>query len=79
MPTGHVLHAVTLSAAPSLARRAAFLRPPTRLKSARGTPDVGRLELRGATVHFRTTPRQRDAWVRRLDRWIRYANSVVAE
>jgi hypothetical protein len=31
-------------------------------------------------VHFRTTPLCRlDAWLRRIDRWIAYANSIVEE
>jgi hypothetical protein len=31
----------------------------------------------GATIHFRTTPA--DAWLRRIDELIAYANSVVEE
>jgi hypothetical protein len=50
------LYEVTLSAAPSPAWRAAFLRPPATLTSARYTPELGRLGLHGATVHFRTAP-----------------------
>ena len=37
------------------------------------------MEFRGPTIHFRTTAAHLAAYVRRLDRWIRYANSVVAE
>jgi hypothetical protein len=39
------LYEVTLSAVPSRAWRAAFLRPPTGLTSARFTPELGRLGL----------------------------------
>jgi hypothetical protein len=28
---------------------------------------------------FRTLPARAPAWLRRIDRWIAYANSVVAE
>jgi len=50
-----------------------------RLQRPHGTLDFGRLELRGSTVQFRTTPWQLAGWLRRLNRWIRYANSVVAD
>jgi len=30
-------------------------------------------------VHFRTAPRHLGDWLRRIDRWIAYANSVVDE
>jgi hypothetical protein len=73
------LYAVTLSATPSLPWRAAFLRPPPTLLSSRFTPELGRLQLDGATVLFRTTSRQVASWLRRIDRWIEYANSVVEE
>jgi hypothetical protein len=79
MPTGLVLYAVALSAAPSRAWRAAFLRPPPRLLTTTGTPELGRISLQEATVLFRTTPRRLTFWLRRIDRWIAYANSVVEE
>jgi hypothetical protein len=78
MGTGRDQVSPELSATPSPAWRAAFLRPPERLQSPRRTPDVGRLELRGTRVQFRTTPRQPTSWLRCVDRWIQYANSVVA-
>jgi hypothetical protein len=76
---GQTLYEIELSATPSPAWRAAFLRPPARLITARGTPELGRLELDGARVTFRTIPARLHAWVRRIDRWIAYANSVVEE
>ena len=79
LPTGPTLYSVTLTAAPSRAWRAAFIRPPARLARGQFTPELGRVGLDGATVLFRTTPRQLDAWLRRIDRWIAYANSVLAE
>ena len=44
------LYEVTLNAAPSLAWRAAFLRPPPRLTTAKARPELARLDLRGARV-----------------------------
>jgi hypothetical protein len=73
------LYVVDLTRAPSFAWRAAFLRPPPRLTSKQRAADVGRVQVRGATIHFRTTPGRLAACVRRIDRWIDYANSVVAE
>ena len=70
---------MTLSAVPSPVWRAAFLRPPTRLISPRYRPELGRLGLHRATVHFRTAPDRARFWLRRIDRWIAYANSVVEE
>ena len=35
--------------------------------------------LSRATVHFRTAPHRVRFWLRRIDRWIAYANSVVDE
>jgi hypothetical protein len=73
------LYAVEVSATPSRAWRAVFLRPPRRPMTEPSAGDAGRIELRGATVSFRTAPARLDACVRRIDCWIRYANSVVAE
>jgi hypothetical protein len=73
------LYAVTLTAPPSRAWRAAFLRPPPALTRGRFTPELGRLGLDEATVLFRTTPAQLAPWLRRIDRWVAYANSIVAE
>jgi hypothetical protein len=73
------LYVVELSAKPSPAWCAAFFRPPARLTTARMTPELGRLELTGHRVTFRTIPARLHAWLRRIDRWIAYANSVVAE
>jgi len=41
--------------------------------------DVSRVEVREATVDFRTTPARLLDCVRRIDRWIQYANAVVSE
>jgi hypothetical protein len=73
------LYEVELSAAPSPAWRAAFLRPPATLTTARYTPEFGGLGLDGARVTFRTTPPRLHAWLRRIDTWAEYANSVVEE
>ncbi len=66
-------------APPSPVWRAAFLRPPAHLTGAKSTPDFGRLSLQGATVYFRTAPRRLEGWLRRIDGWIAYANSIVEE
>jgi hypothetical protein len=76
---GDALYEMQLTTAPSPVWRAAFLRPPPRLTGPRSTPDAGRVYLHGSTVYFRTAPRRLDAWLRRIDRWIAYANSVVEE
>jgi hypothetical protein len=79
MPTSLVLYSVELSRAPSRAWRAAFLRPQPRLLTTAGTLELGRLTLEQATVLFRTTPRRLAYWLRRIDRWVAYANSIVEE
>ena len=73
------LYEVALSAIPSRAWRAAFLRPPSALRSTRFTPELGRLGLDGVQATFRTSPPHLHQWLRRIDRWIAYANSVVDE
>jgi hypothetical protein len=73
------LYEVELSAAPSRVWRASFLRPPARLRTTKFTPELGRLGLDGARVTFRTSPPHLHQWLRRIDRWIAYANSVVEE
>ena len=47
-----VLYEVALTTAPSPEWRAAFVRPPPRLTTAWFNPDIDRVVLRGATVHF---------------------------
>lgn len=73
------LYEIELGAVPSRVWRAAFLRPPAGLTTPRFTPKLGRLGVDGARVTFRTSPFQLHQWLRRIDRWIAYANSVVAE
>ena len=73
------LYEFDLTAAPSPAWRAAFLRPPPALITADRTPEVGRVAIYGTTVHFRTAPRHLGGWLRPIDKWIAYANSVVEE
>jgi hypothetical protein len=73
------LYEVDLWTAPSPHWRAAFLRPPLALITDDRTPELGRVAIHGATLHFRAAPQHVDAWLRRIDRWIVYANSVVAE
>jgi hypothetical protein len=77
--TREALYEFELAAVPAAEWRAAFLRPPPRLTSARYMPDIGRVGLTGATGHFRTTPERARFWLKRIDRWIAYANSVVEE
>jgi hypothetical protein len=60
--TGDALYEFELTAAPSRVWRAAFLRPPARLTGVRSTPDVGRVQLQGATVHFRAAPKRVTPW-----------------
>ena len=71
------LYEIDLTAAPSSAWRVAFLQPPSHLTGPRSKPYVRRLYVHGVTVHFRTAPRYLGRWLRRIDRWIAYANSVV--
>jgi hypothetical protein len=73
------LYEVQLTATPSPAWRAAFVRPPGRLTSERYTPNVGRVVVQSARVVFRTAPQGLDGWLRRIDRSIDYANAVVEE
>ena len=73
------LFGVLLTAIPSPEWRAAFVRPPGRLTSARYAPDVGRVTVQKAGIQFRTAPAEVADWLRRIDRWIAYANSVVEE
>jgi hypothetical protein len=72
-----VVYAVPLTASPSRPWRAAFVRPPARMTTARYTPHA--VNLDGATVIVKTTPADLQTWLRRIDRWIAYANSVVEE
>lgn len=74
---GETLYEVDLTAEPSPAWRAAFLRPSTRLTGTHWTPELGRVGLSGGSVHFRTTPDRLQAWLHRIDGWIDFANSVV--
>jgi hypothetical protein len=73
------LYEFDLSAAPSREWRAAFLRPPLALTTSDHTPDSGRVSIQGATVQFRAAPQDRGDWLRRIDCWIAYANSIVEE
>ena len=73
------LYEVELWATPSRQWRAAFLRPPPNLTRNRSTPDVARLYLHGTLLYFRTAPRHLGAWLRWIDRWVAYANSIVEE
>jgi hypothetical protein len=50
------LYEFDLTAAPSPAWRAVFLRPPPVLTTADYTPDIGRVAIHGATVHHLRTP-----------------------
>ena len=72
------LYEIDLTAMPSVAWRVAFFQPPSHLTGFGSTPYVRRLYLHGVTVYFRTAPRYLGRWLRRIDRWIAYANSVVS-
>jgi hypothetical protein len=63
----------------SSAWRAAFLRPPPALTTAKYMPGRGWFGIEGPRITFRTIPARLHAWLRRIDDWIAYANSVVAE
>src|SRR5262249_50035786 len=73
------LYAVELSAMPSPIWRAPCLLPPSHLARVPSPPSLRRLYFDGAHTCFRTTPQKIGAWIQRIDRWIQYANSVVAE
>jgi hypothetical protein len=40
---------------------------------------IGRVAVHRSTVHYRAAPQHRGDWLRRIDQWIAYANSVVEE
>jgi hypothetical protein len=71
-----VVYELELSAVPSPAWRAAFLRPPAELQTDRFTPATGRVGVHGARVVFRTELDSLSLWLHRRDRWIDYANRV---
>ena len=73
------LYEVELWAAPSPPWRAAFLRPPPASSPLTARPRLAASRFTGRHVHFRAAPRHLTTWLRRIDRWIGYANSVVAE
>ena len=73
------LYEVELSATPSRAWRTAFLHPPRTLMTGKYTPELGRLELHGPRITFRTIPARLHGWLRQIDRWVVYANLVVQE
>jgi hypothetical protein len=73
------LYEVELTRSPSREWRAAFIRPPAALVTPNRTPEAGRVTVRGTTLQFRAAPRDLNGWLRRLDRWIAYANSIVEE
>ena len=79
LPGGRTLYVVELSELPSAVWHDAFLHPPPMLARRRYTPELGSLELAGARVSFRTTPEHLHMWLRRIDRWVAYANSIVQE
>jgi hypothetical protein len=80
MVTPHgALYECELTTMPSPVWRAAFLRPPPRLTTMQYTPDPGRVGLTGGMIHFRTTSARAHFWLKRIARWIAYANSVVEE
>jgi len=70
------VYEVDLTATPSSAWRVAFYHP-AHWEGPYARPQVRRFYIHGATVFFRTAPRHLGRWLRRIDQWIRYANSVV--
>ena len=77
LETGLTVYSVKLSHVPSPAWRAVFLRPPNRLRTSTFTPDLGRVDLRGDAMIFRTPQGRLDVWLDPIDTSIAYANSVV--
>ena len=77
--TQTTVYEIDLSRAPSPAWRAAFLRPPARRTPLGNTPKGACVTVDGPRVTFRTIPARLHEWLRRIDQWIAYANSVVAE
>jgi hypothetical protein len=75
--TIHTVYQVPLSAAPSRVWRAAFVRPPARLGHAPFSP--AGIDLQGAAIIFRAAPSRVQEWLRWIDRWVAYANSIVEE
>jgi hypothetical protein len=73
------LYEIELSEAPSREWRAAVLRPPPRLMTPLSTRELGRLELDGPRITFQTILARLHAWLRRIDRWVAYANLVPEE
>jgi hypothetical protein len=73
------LYEFDLSAAPARAWRAVFLRPPPALTTADYTPDIGRVAIQRGARCISAAPQHRGDWLRRIDQWIAYANSVVEE
>jgi len=73
------LYEIDLTGTPSSAWRVAFFHPPSHLTGSRSRPYVRPLYVHGVTVYFRTAPRHLCRWLRRIHRWIAYANSVVEE
>ena len=71
------VYEVELTATPSPEWRAAFYLPPAKLTGNTATPYVRRFYVHGSTVYFRSAPRYLSGWLRRIDRWIAYANSVA--
>ena len=72
------LYELDLSATPSPAWRTAFLRPPAELTASHATPELPPRADRKESA-LQTTPNRLDTWLYRIDGWIEYANSVVAE
>ena len=70
---------VQLSATPTFRWRIAFRRPPPQLVDSGFTLSLDCVEVHGAAVQFRTSRDELHAWLRRIDTWIAYANSVVEE
>jgi hypothetical protein len=64
------LYEVKLSKASSRAWRALLLRPSPKLLTLKFTPELGRLELHGSSITFRTVPSRLHAWLRRIDLWL---------
>jgi hypothetical protein len=71
------VYQVGLSAVPSPGWRAVFVRTPARLGPSPFTPDG--IDLQGSAAIFRDAPSKVQDWLRRIDRWIAYADSVEEE
>jgi hypothetical protein len=76
---GATVYEAALRGTPSREWRAAFLRPSPGLLTPKYMPELARVDLIEDRIIFRASHGHLDGWLRRIDEWIAYANSVVEE